>query len=271
MNSLKDSLNLSSKVNKQVKNQQHENTSEILEPTVVVSAMDQWQLDKILTNAGVGRKVQDSILHASEQEKKAFVGWLLFALSVSSIHYPVLFAHKRRMEDLPPEPFLQLAQLPTSKCYQWLIGGKGNIPPHLQKAIQDLRKLRGHEKLLQLGAVHPGLDEWISKNEAEGEWPVSDATKRKRYVPPIAIRSDGMTPEQAWEAARGQLQAEVDRVAYETWVRDVEYIGFEDGTITLGAANVYTRDWLEDRLTSIIERVLTGIIGQRVKVEFVMI
>jgi hypothetical protein len=270
LNNLKDSLNQSLNKNNQVKNQQHKNPAKPSNITVVVPALDQWQLEKILTRTGVGKNTQDSILHASMQEKNNFLGWLLFALSISSIHYPVLFANKRRMESSPPEPFLQLAQTPVSKCYAWLIGEREDIPPNLQRAVQDLRRLRGHEKLLQLEAFHPGLDEWILKHEAEDETGAPAEAKRKRYVPPIAIRSDGMTPEQAWEAARGQLQAEVDRVAYETWVRDVEYIGFEEGVFTLGAANEYARQWLEDRLVSIAERVLTGIIGQRVQVDFVM-
>jgi hypothetical protein len=271
LNNLKDSLNLSFNKHNQVKDQQQEDSAKFSKIKVVVPALDQWQLEKILISTGMGKNIQDSILNASEQEKNNFMGWLLFALSVSSIHYPVLFAHKRRMESSPPEPFLQIAQTPVSKCYGWLIGEREDVPPDLQKAVQDLKRLRAHEKLLQLKAVHPGLDEWISTRKTEGETRVPTGEKRKRYVPPIAIRSDGMTPDQAWEAARGQLQAEVDRAAYETWVRNVEYIGFEEGVFTLGAANEYAREWLEDRLTSIAERVLTGIIGQRVKVDFVMI
>jgi hypothetical protein len=269
LNNLKDSLSSTNKFHKQVKNQPLEDQLENSIKKVVVPT-GPWQLERIVAGTGIGKKVQDEILDSSEQKKTSFMGWLLFALSVSSIHYPVLFAHKRNQEGSPPEPFLQLAQMPVAKCYGWLIGTGEDIPSHLQKAIEDLRRQRGNEKLLQLGAIHPDMDAWIVKKEDEREAQALESVKRKKYVPPIAIRSDGMTAEQAWQAARGQIQAEVDRVAYETWVRDVEFISFEDGTITLGVANEYARDWLEDRLTSIAERVLTGIIGQRVKVQFTM-
>jgi hypothetical protein len=268
LNNLKDSLSESSKIINQAFNQPLEDHAQISSKEVVASS-EQWQLEKIITSAGVGKRVQDAIINASEQEKNAFMGWLLFALSVPSIHYPVLFAHKRNLEGSPPEPFLNLAQIPPSKCYRWIIGNDEDIPPYLEKSIEDLRRQRCHEKLLQLGAVHPKMDEWIARTALESQQS-KDEVKRKKYVPPIAIRSDGMTAEQAWQVARGQLQAEVDRVAFETWVRDVEYISFEDGVITLGVANEYARDWLEDRLTSITERVLTGIIGQRVEVHFEM-
>jgi hypothetical protein len=269
LNNIKDSLSSTNKFHKQIKNQPLEDQLENSIKKVVVPT-GPWQLERIVAGTGIGKKVQDEILDSSEQKKTSFMGWLLFALSVSSIHYPVLFAHKRNQEGSPPEPFLQLAQMPVAKCYGWLIGTGEDIPSHLQKAIEDLRRQRGNEKLLQLGAIHPDMDAWIVKKEDEREAQALESVKRKKYVPPIAIRSDGMTAEQAWQAARGQLQAEVDRVAFETWVRDVEFISFEDGTITLGVANEYARDWLEDRLTSIAERVLTGIIGQRVKVQFTM-
>jgi hypothetical protein len=269
LNNLKYSLNQPSKFINQAINQPLEDHAQSSSKEVVVPS-ERWQLDKIISSTGVGKRIQDAIMNASEQEKNAFMGWLLFALSVPSINYPVLFAHKRNLEGLPPGPFLRLAQIPPSKCYRWIIENDEDIPPYLKKAIEDLRRQRGHEKLLQLGAVHPKMDEWIVEAAFEGQQPKDDMS-RKKYVPPIAIRSDGMTAEQAWQVARGQLQAEVDRVAFETWVRDVEYINFEDGMITLGVANEYARDWLEDRLTSIAERVLTGIIGQRVKVHFEMI
>jgi hypothetical protein len=270
LNNLNDLLRLSPERSNKKTTQPLERPFELQGKEVVVPE-DQWQLEKIVIGTGVGEKIRKTFLNATELEKNAFMGWLLFALSVSSIHYPVLFAHKRNSEGPPPDSFLQLAQMPASKCYGWIIGIEEDIPPQLQKSIGDLRRQRGHEKLLQLGAVHPRMDEWVVRRKAERDANSTDHEKRKRYVPPVVIRSDGMTAEQAWQIAQGQLQAEVDRVAFETWVRDVEFISFKEGIITLGAANEYARDWLEDRLTSIAERVIAGIIGQRVKVQFVMI
>jgi len=237
----------------------------------VVVEFDQWQLNTIITRTGVGEKVRSYILDASDQEKTAFMGWMLFALSVPSIHYPVLFAYKRIKEGLPPDPFLQLALTSPSKCLNWLVGNDEDVPFQLQKAIEDLRRQRGHEKLIQLGAVSSSVDEKIGKKAEEREVTLMNSEKIGTYTPPIVIRPDGMTAEQAWIVARGKLQEEVNRVTFETWLRDVEYIGFEEGTITLGVANEYARKWLEDRLTRIAERVLTGIVGENVKVQFSMI
>jgi chromosomal replication initiator protein len=77
-----------------------------------------------------------------------------------------------------------------------------------------------------------------------------------------------MKPDQAWQAALGQLQMEMPKPAYDTWVRDAEFMSYEDGCFTVGVANAYARDWLESRLASTARRMLTGIMNRTVEVRF---
>ena len=79
-----------------------------------------------------------------------------------------------------------------------------------------------------------------------------------------------MKPQQAWQAALGQLQLEMPKAAFDTWVRDTEFVGFDDNTgrLTLGAKNAYARDWLADRLANSLRKLLAGILNQNVKIEF---
>ncbi len=79
-----------------------------------------------------------------------------------------------------------------------------------------------------------------------------------------------MNSEQLWQAALGQLQMEMPRAAFDTWVRDTELLTYEDGAFVIGVRNAYARDWLEDRLLSTVKRVLTGILGRTVEVRFVV-
>ncbi len=79
-----------------------------------------------------------------------------------------------------------------------------------------------------------------------------------------------MNAEQHWQAALGQLQMELPRGAFDTWVRDAEYLTYEDSTFVIGVRNAYARDWLEDRLLATAKRVLTGILGRTVDVRFVV-
>src|SRR3990172_1451555 len=77
-----------------------------------------------------------------------------------------------------------------------------------------------------------------------------------------------MKAELAWQSAQGQLQLEMPKAAYDTWVRDAETVTFEDGTFIIGVHNAYARDWLESRLSTTIVRILTGIMNRSVEVRF---
>lgn len=79
-----------------------------------------------------------------------------------------------------------------------------------------------------------------------------------------------MNANQAWQAALGQLQVEMPKGTYDTWVRDAELVAYEDGAFVIGANNAYARDWLEGRLKSTITRLLTGMMNRTVEVRFVV-
>lgn len=77
-----------------------------------------------------------------------------------------------------------------------------------------------------------------------------------------------MNAEHAWQAALGQLQMDVPKAIFDTWVRDAELIAFEDGSFIIGVQNAYARDWLDSRLKKTITRMLTGIMDRTVEVRF---
>jgi chromosomal replication initiator protein len=79
-----------------------------------------------------------------------------------------------------------------------------------------------------------------------------------------------MNASQAWQATLGQLQMEMPKAAYNTWVRDAELISYEDGSFIIGVQNAYARDWLQSRLSSTVMRLLTGIMNRSVEIRFVV-
>ena len=79
-----------------------------------------------------------------------------------------------------------------------------------------------------------------------------------------------MNAQQAWQAVLGQLQMEMAKATFDTWVKDTEFVAFEDGSFIIGVQNAFARDWLESRLTSTVVRLLTGIMGRTVEVRFVV-
>ena len=79
-----------------------------------------------------------------------------------------------------------------------------------------------------------------------------------------------MNPEQAWQATLGQLQMDMSKAAYDTWVKSSRMINCQNGQFTIGVPNAYARDWLETRMTTTINRVLTGIMNQPQAVIFIV-
>ncbi len=79
-----------------------------------------------------------------------------------------------------------------------------------------------------------------------------------------------MNVAQAWQSVLGQLQMEMPRASFDTWVRDTRPVSYEDGVMTIAVRNAYARDWLENRLLSSISRLLAGMMEQDVKVRFVV-
>jgi hypothetical protein len=83
-------------------------------------------------------------------------------------------------------------------------------------------------------------------------------------------RRNGMDAEQAWQSALGQLQMEMPKASFDTWVRDTQLVSYEDGLFVIGVRNAYAREWLESRLSSSVTRLLTGIMNRSVDVRFIV-
>ena len=79
-----------------------------------------------------------------------------------------------------------------------------------------------------------------------------------------------MNIDQAWESVLSQLQSDMPKASYDTWLSEARPIFYENGALTVGVPNAYARDWLESRLSSTISRLLVGILSSNVAVNFVV-
>jgi hypothetical protein len=75
----------------------------------------------------------------------------------------------------------------------------------------------------------------------------------------------------AWEIVLTQLQMDMPRATFDDRVRDTVPVRYEAGMLTVAAYDAYTRDWLESRIESTVERLLVGILNEpQVTVQFVV-
>jgi hypothetical protein len=80
-----------------------------------------------------------------------------------------------------------------------------------------------------------------------------------------------MTADRIWQAALRELQLQMTKATFDTWVKNTRAISNEDGIFVIGVHDALARDWLENRLLTTVERTLVGIIGHPVQVEFAVL
>ena len=76
--------------------------------------------------------------------------------------------------------------------------------------------------------------------------------------------------QQAWSSVLAQLQMDMPRASFETWVLGTEALALDNDVLTVSTRNEYARDWLESRLTSTVQRLLVGILNRSVSVQFIV-
>jgi chromosomal replication initiator protein len=74
-----------------------------------------------------------------------------------------------------------------------------------------------------------------------------------------------------WEAALGELQLQVSKPNYDTWLKDTSGITYKEDVFVIGVPNVFIAEWLRNRLLSLIKRTLTGITGKTIDVQFAIL
>ena len=67
---------------------------------------------------------------------------------------------------------------------------------------------------------------------------------------------------QAWEYILGQLQGEMSRASFETWVKPLQPLGYEGQVYRVGAYNPYALEWVQNRLKNRIGHLLEGMYNQ---------
>lgn len=71
-----------------------------------------------------------------------------------------------------------------------------------------------------------------------------------------------------WQTTLGQLQLQMTRATFDTWVKDTRIISHNDDQLVIGTKNPFAKDWLENRLTTTISRTVANVLGRPVSIQF---
>lgn len=79
-----------------------------------------------------------------------------------------------------------------------------------------------------------------------------------------------MIPENAWKATLGELELQMTKATFNTWLKDTCLLRHKDNLYVIGVRNAYAKDWLENRLRDTILRTLSAIVAGPAEVQFVV-
>ena len=80
-----------------------------------------------------------------------------------------------------------------------------------------------------------------------------------------------MRPEEAWQSAIGEIEINVGRGTYTTWLKSARLVTYEDGQFIIGVPNGYVKEWMENRMVGQLKKALGDRMGRGVDVTFTLI
>jgi len=77
-----------------------------------------------------------------------------------------------------------------------------------------------------------------------------------------------MSAKEIWEAVLGELQLQLTRTNYDTWLKDTVGLSCHGDQFVVGVPSPFAIEWLEKRLHSLIKKTLIGVTGDDLNVRF---
>ena len=74
--------------------------------------------------------------------------------------------------------------------------------------------------------------------------------------------------QQVWEATLGELQIQVSKSNYRTWLEKTVGLSYQDNQFVVGVPNTFVAEYLDKKQRSLIEKTLIGVTGRDLKVLF---
>jgi len=73
-----------------------------------------------------------------------------------------------------------------------------------------------------------------------------------------------------WKRVLGELQIQVSKANYNTWLSESQGLSYSDDTLVVGVPSIFVAEWLSRRLYPLVRKTLIGILGKSVDVQFLV-
>jgi hypothetical protein len=144
--------------------------------------------------------------------------------------------------------------------------------PHRQSLTNPLGniilKLESKERppgeFLRAAEEQLRLREWMREQEEH-----EDENLDEDDPPELEAESVPAEIHQLWARCLGELQLQITRATFDTWLRGSRVVESGDGCLTIAVRHAYAVDWLQNRLLPVIQRTVARHASGEVEITFV--
>ncbi len=79
-----------------------------------------------------------------------------------------------------------------------------------------------------------------------------------------------MNAQDAWAATLGQLQVQLNRATYNTWLGQARYVAYEEGRLVISVPHAYAKDWLEKHLVQAMSETFGKILQRASEIQVIV-
>ncbi len=215
--------------------------------------------------------VVDEVLVAWQADPQRVRDWLNYARFAEGLKNRAgMFRKGLRSGNGPPFLFQLDEELPSEEaeaeaeeCGE-AEADLENLPPAPAEQPAPANWERGEDWLLTAPRTLPPVENWDAAPHSSGE--------RRRRETATGPTEPTIEPRilQAWAQARQQMQMSMQPASFDQWLRPAHLIGYDpaQSALIVAAPSAFHRDWLDQRLSFTLNRMLTGMLGQATTVRF---
>ena len=119
-------------------------------------------------------------------------------------------------------------------------------------------------EFLQAAAEQTSLHEWMREQEGQ-----EGRDLEEDDAPEPAPDSVPAEARRIWAESLAELQLQMTRATFDTWLRGSQVVEADDGHLTIAVRHAHAVDWLQHRLLPVIQRTVTRHAGGEVEITFV--
>ena len=229
-------------------------------------------LQMILEDLGIQEPTRSKLLANPDLTVAKVGAWFLYAETQPGLKEPQSYVIKRLLDNDPPPPeFLAFATLDDST---WSLFEETARALRLGEPLPGEIPSRQRDMFIRWADVYGGLgpaetEHLLSAHQRAAEERHEHLVETVRPV----VLPDDLHHEAAhrlWQAALDQLQQQMARQTFDTWLKPTEVLDYRDDIFIIDAKSAFAKDWLENRLVRSIERMLSLVVGKPTSVRFVL-